>query len=67
MKNLHIFFKQIVEGYFISQGHQLTIGQSLLYVSTFKTFSSFQLKRYAPTKVFIVLLSILNLSNTLDK
>ena len=67
MKNLHIFFKQIVDGYFISQGHQLTLSQSLLDVSTFKTFSCFKLNKFAPTKVFIALLSILNLGNTLDK
>ena len=67
MKNHRIFFKQIVDGYFISQGHQLTLSNSLLYVSTFKSFSCFKLNKYAPTKVFIALLSILILDNTLDK
>ena len=67
MKNFTIFFKQIVEGYFISQGHQLTLSQSLSYVSTFKILSCFKLNKCTPTKVFIALLSILNLVNTLDK
>jgi len=67
MKNVNIFFKQIIEGYFISQGHQLILSQSLLHVSTFKTFSCFKLNKYAPTKVFIAFLSIRNLDNTLNK
>ena len=67
MKNVNIFFKQIIEGYFISQGHQLILSQSILYVSTFKTFNGFKLNKYTPTKVFIALLSILNLGNTLNK
>ena len=67
MKIVNIFFKQIIEGYFISQGHQLILCQSILYVSTFKTFNGFKLNKYTPTKVFIALLSILNLGNTLNK
>ena len=63
MKNVNIFFKQIIEGYFISQGHQLTLSQSLLYVSTFKTFNGFKL----PINVFSAFLSIRNLDNTLNK
>ena len=63
MKNVSIFFKQIIEGYFISQGHQLTLRESLFYVSTFKTFNRFKL----PANVFTAFLSIRNLDNTLNK
>ena len=63
MKNVNIFFKQIIEGYFISQGHQRTLKESLFYVSTFKTFNRFKL----PTNVFTTFLSIRNLDNTLNK
>ena len=63
MKNGIIFFKQIIEGYFISQGHQLTLRETLFYVSTFKTFNRFKL----PANGFITFLSIRNLDNTLNK
>ena len=63
MKNGSIFFKQILDGYFISQGHQLTLSESLFYVSTFKTFNGFKL----PTNVFSAFLSIRNPHNTLNK
>lgn len=63
MKNGIIFFKQIIEGYFISQGHQLTIREALFYVSTFKTCNGFKL----PTNLIITFFSIRNLDNTLSK
>ena len=63
MKNVNIFFKQIIEGYFISQGHQLTLSDSLFYVSTFKTFNGFKL----PANLFSTFLSIRNVDNTLNK
>jgi hypothetical protein len=63
MKNVSIFFKQIIEGYFISQGHQLTLIESLFYVSTFKTFNRFKLS----TNVFTTFLSIRNLDNIPNK
>ena len=63
MKNVSIFFKQIIEGYFISQGHQLTLRETLFYVSTFKTFNRFKLT----ANVFTTFLSIRNLNNTLNK
>ena len=63
MKNGIIFLKQIIEGYFISQGHQLTLRETLFYVSTFKTFNGFKL----PANVFSTFLSIRNLDNTLNK
>jgi len=63
MKNVNIFFKQIIEGYFITQGHQLTLKKSLFYVSTLETSNRFRL----PTNVFTTFLSIRNLDNTLNK
>jgi hypothetical protein len=63
MKNGSIFFKQIIEGYFISQGHQLTLSESLFYISPLETFNRFKL----PTNVFTTFLSIRNLDNTLNK
>ena len=63
MKNVNIFFKQIIEGYFISQGHQLTLSESLFYVSTLETFNGFKF----PTNVFTTFLSIRNIDNTLNK
>ena len=63
MKNGIIFFKQIIEGYFISQGHQLTIRETLLHVSIFKTCNGFKL----PTNLITTFFSIRNLDNTLSK
>ena len=62
MKNCIIFFKQIIEGYFISQGHQLTLRETLFHVSTFKTCNGFKLS----TNVFSTFFSIRNLDNTLS-
>ena len=59
MKNVNIFFKQIIEGYFISQGHQLTLSESLFYVSNSETVNHFKF----PTNVFSTFLSIRNLDN----
>ena len=63
MKNGVIFFKQIIEGYFISQGHQLPLLESLFYVSTFKTCNGFKL----PTNLITTFFSIRNLDNTLSQ
>ena len=63
MKNVNIFFKQIIEGYFISQGHQLT---SQSHYSMFLLLKLSIVLNYLQTYLS-TFLSIRNLDNTLNK